>query len=323
MEHIEKISVVIITKNEPRLRYTLESLVNQTFKPHEIIIVVDTERDLGIDIAEQFKNFLPIKTVLNKYGFGVGGARATGVEISSGDIIAFIDSDCIADDKWLETIAATFRRHKDIYAVTGKNVEIPYEANSKISEPHEKERFVTFALTQNFAIRRDLIDLVGNFDPWFKHGGEDYDFCVRIVSKGLRILYEPRAIVYHWRRGFRESIEKAWKDGSSRAYVFLKHGFKVLKDASIMIFHGSTLMIFVPLLILSLVMNSPMAMLAISWILLSVTHRIYRAILMSQDSIKTLPINILRSLFAYISSTAFIITIFKERVLDYKRCLSR
>jgi glycosyltransferase involved in cell wall biosynthesis len=318
MQDNEKVSVVIITKNEPRLKYTLESLFKQTFKPYEVIVVIDDEKDLGVIIAEQFVNVLSIKIVLNKYCCGVGGARATGVEVSSGDIIAFIDSDCIADEKWLESIVTAFRRYKDIHAIAGRSIEILYDATSKMCESREVEHFITFAPTQNFAIKRSLIGLVGNFDPVFKRGGEDYDFCVRIASKGLRILYEPKATIYHWRRDFKESMKKAWKDGSSRAHVFLKHGVRILRDASIMIFHGLTLMIFIPLFIASLVTYSPMSVLAMTWILLSITHRTYRAVLMSKNHLKTFPLNMLRSLFAYISSTAFMMTLLKEGIMVMK-----
>ena len=49
-----KVSVVIIAKNEPRIDYTLESLAEQTMKPHEIIVVVDDQNDVSAKIAMNY-----------------------------------------------------------------------------------------------------------------------------------------------------------------------------------------------------------------------------------------------------------------------------
>jgi len=81
-----KVSIVIIAKNEPRIKYTLESLANQTIKPYEVLVVVDDLNDVSAKIAKEYFDKLPIKIVLNDTP-GYGGARKTGVEHASGDII--------------------------------------------------------------------------------------------------------------------------------------------------------------------------------------------------------------------------------------------
>jgi glycosyltransferase involved in cell wall biosynthesis len=74
-----RVSVVVITKNDPRIKHTLESLHAQTVSPYEVLIVVDSEEDIAVKLGEECLTKLPLKLIINSEAPGVGGARAKGV----------------------------------------------------------------------------------------------------------------------------------------------------------------------------------------------------------------------------------------------------
>ena len=268
----DRVSVIIIAKNEPRIDYTLQSLLHQTVKPYEVIVVVDDIDDISAKIAEKYIGKLPIKIVVNDMP-GYGGARRKGVEEASGDIIAFISADCIADRKWIESIVSMFST-SNVMVQAGKTINInSFESYRKINTRYAKTpktKILRFAPAQNFAFKKELVNVVGNFDPWFSEGGEDLDFCIRLRKKGFNIYYNPNAIVYHFKH--RLKLQRAWRDGRSRAKAFIKHGKVLLSDALTCFFH--TLSLFSASL-LSILGFFNYAMLAL---IPSLLHRLYRMI---------------------------------------------
>ncbi|MEM1717694.1 MAG: glycosyltransferase [Desulfurococcaceae archaeon] len=292
-----RFSVVVIAKNELRIRYTLESLVRQSVKPWEVIVVVDDPNDISAAVAKEYVHALPIKVVVNDVP-GFGGARASGVNAANSDIIAFIDADCIADEMWIENYTKLFEERQDVLVQVGGNFSIkdPSEVDM-VRSGKIKAPFSDFEFTQNMAFRREVIDITGNFDPWFNEGGEDLDFFIRLKKSGIVIHKNPRAIVYHLTAGIR--LRKAWRDGKSRAKNFIKHGKAQLKDAYICFFHAFSLFAFIVLLATG---KMQLALLAITP---SFIHRIYRAF--KEHGAKSL-------LTPYISYTAFIFYLIKAYI---------
>ncbi|MEM2778298.1 MAG: glycosyltransferase family A protein, partial [Candidatus Jordarchaeales archaeon] len=110
-----KVSVVILTRNSAAtIRKCLESILHQTRKPDEIIIVDGSSVDGTLDIVKHF----PVK-IFSEPGLGYGHARNIGVQKAEGDIVFFIDADCYAEPDWIEKILPHFK-NSDIAAVTGR-----------------------------------------------------------------------------------------------------------------------------------------------------------------------------------------------------------
>ena len=115
-----KISVIICCYTMERLndiKEAVESVLNQTLKPHEVILAVDHNEELfrklvetyrdSIEIRRKFPNLnecqsISIKIVLNTGAQGLSETRNVGIRASTGDIVAFIDDDAIAEPDWLE-----------------------------------------------------------------------------------------------------------------------------------------------------------------------------------------------------------------------------
>jgi glycosyltransferase involved in cell wall biosynthesis len=102
------ISVIIPTLNEERmLGRCLDSLTKLDFarERFEVILVDNGSRDKTLEIAESFNDRLNVR-ILQVTGVRISALRNTGARAALGDIVAFLDADCLAPSDWLERILA-------------------------------------------------------------------------------------------------------------------------------------------------------------------------------------------------------------------------
>lgn len=106
----KKISIVVPIYNTSKyLDKCVQSLINQSYKDIEIILVNDGSTDDSLEICKQYKlkdNRIKIIDINNA---GVSNARNIGIEYSSGDFIMFCDSDDYVSSKWCENLILNYR----------------------------------------------------------------------------------------------------------------------------------------------------------------------------------------------------------------------
>lgn len=112
----EKISVIIPIYNvEDYLEQCVESILNQTYTNLEIILVNDGSTDSSGEICDRYKNIDKRIKVIHKENGGLSDARNYGIEASTGDYIAFLDSDDWADKNLYMTLYKNIKKnHADI-----------------------------------------------------------------------------------------------------------------------------------------------------------------------------------------------------------------
>ncbi|RLE53876.1 MAG: hypothetical protein DRJ30_06230 [Candidatus Methanomethylicota archaeon] len=189
-----RISVVIITYNSANsLEPLLISLRRQTLLPDEIIVVDGGSRDETVKIAKKFDCKIHIEPVKIR-----AKARNLGVQVASGEILAFIDSDCIPERDWLENLVRNFHRGENIAGVSGKVLALNKEKLIprlldllSSGKPHYA--------TWNIAYKKKVLEEVNGFDDRL-HACEDQALAWKILRKGYKILWAPNAIVYHRHR---------------------------------------------------------------------------------------------------------------------------
>ena len=116
-----KISLYIPAYNaENTIEKCIESVLSQTLKPSEIIVINDCSRDKTLSLIKKFNE---IKIVNNIKNFGLAKSRNIALEVSKFDLIASIDSDVVCDKNWLEILHNTMISKK-IDLIGGKLVEI-------------------------------------------------------------------------------------------------------------------------------------------------------------------------------------------------------
>ena len=181
------ISVVIPTCERPEL--VARCLANLT-GGDEVIVSDDSRSDRTQKlIREQFPS---VKWVRGPQR-GPAANRNFGASQASGDLIAFVDDDCIPFEFWVENLR---RALSETHVAEGKTI-CPDKTNHPLEEVVEN---LSGGLlwSCNFGIRRDLFSKLGGFDEDFlEAGGEDLEFAWRVKRIGVAVLFAPEAVVYH------------------------------------------------------------------------------------------------------------------------------
>ena len=209
-----RISVVIPHLNQPALlARCLAALRAGTRQPDEIIVVDNGSASLPQAICEA----IPGVRLLQEPQPGPGPARNLGVAASTGDVLAFIDADCLADPAWLAEAAQAMTDPQA--TILGGDVRIAYAdpAHLTMLEAYESiyayrmDRYIAregFTGTGNLVVRRRVLADVG---PFAGIGvAEDRDWGQRATAKGYRIRYVAQMKVYHPARTSFSELRQKW-----------------------------------------------------------------------------------------------------------------
>lgn len=220
-----KISICLTTFNEGgTVADLLDSLLNQTKKPDEIVIIDGGSNDNTIEIIRHYQQKDgKIKLLVEKCSRARG--RNLGVEIAKNNIIAITDAGCIAHHNWLEEITKPFENEKvDIsagfYKMVGKNAL--QKAMSVFLGVTPRKFSVNFLpSTRSIAFKKSAWEAVGGFPEGKENSAEDTDFNYKAVKLGLKYSRVKTALV-EW--GMPESLGEFEKKIFSYAKWDAKYG---------------------------------------------------------------------------------------------------
>jgi GT2 family glycosyltransferase len=238
------VSVIVPHLNDyDNLEVCLRLLQAQSFPGDRTeIIVVDNGSWRGFDAVRRIVGSRA--QVIEVAERGAGPARNAGVRASRGEALAFIDSDCRPDERWLEEGLSELR-HADI---AGGRVDVLVEDPRRMTAAEafesvfafRNERYVEdlkFTVTASMFVWRAVFDAVGGF---INSVPEDKDWCERARRQGYRIRFAPKSIVGHparrtmeelkrkWRRLTLESCEGARREGRGPVLVLLRQWVALL-----------------------------------------------------------------------------------------------
>jgi glycosyltransferase involved in cell wall biosynthesis len=205
-----KVSVAIPTYNSSAtIRMTLESVVQQTLTPHEILIVDDGSTD---DTVSTVNRFTPQVTVFEQKNQGVAGARNALCRLATGDLIAFLDHDDLWHPQYLERQCRAFDSYPDSAAFfTGHTDFCGYgeyiwdrpafdeKSNLQIISPiafFERYNSATgpFGSMSYCCVPKRTLGEIGDA-PFHLSGVDDSYFCSKLPLLGRPIVYEPAPLV--------------------------------------------------------------------------------------------------------------------------------
>lgn len=220
-----KVSIVIPVKNcAEMLERCLRSIRNMDFPldAYEVVVVDGGSVDGSVEIAKKYG----CKVVFEDKGT-ISYARDIGVKNAVGEFIAFTDADCVVDRNWIKELLVCFTDDK-IAAVGGPNLTPEDDCDfgkavgdvlsflSKVGPRYglkaKEVMEVYHNPTCNVMYRRRVYEEVGGFNPKLVTvDDEELDYRIRL--KGYKILYTPKAVVYHYRR-------KSWWSFARMAYNY-------------------------------------------------------------------------------------------------------
>ena len=216
-----KISVVLTTKNEERhIGELLQSMATQE-EPYEIIVVDSDSTDKTQDIVKDY-----VKKNKNIKLFIYPGTRAEsmnyGIKQATGDAVAFIGGDDMADKHWIKEIRNGLK-HADI--VTGKLISTDVDRFKTLENVKLFHNDINISYPGcNTTYKKEILDELGGFDPWFS-SAEDLEINYRAVDSGYTIKPNKKAIVYYRQRTtFSSFIKQSFWYGYGRKLLALKYG---------------------------------------------------------------------------------------------------
>jgi len=228
-----RISVVICAFNAERtMDDCLRSMDTLEYPNFEVIVVNDGSTDKTLEISERYADRIRIISQENK---GLSVARNVGMEAATGDIVAYTDSDCVADPDWLTYLAYKFVRDGFV-AVGGPNLPPPEDARTAACVAASPGGPTHVLLNDevaehipgcNMAFRKQVMLEVHGFDPVFRAAGDDVDFCWRLQNQGYPIGFSPAAMVWHYRRNtVKAYLKQQMGYGKAEAQLYFKHPYR-------------------------------------------------------------------------------------------------
>ncbi|NWG32650.1 MAG: glycosyltransferase [Rhodocyclaceae bacterium] len=204
---------VVIPSYKPGSIFTecLHSVVTQRIDvPYEVIVVDSSPKPIGSQFSSQFPQVQFVH--LDRRALP-GKARSIGAQMAKGDVVCFIDTDCIADPEWLKWL---WEAQSQGYSVAGGSVlngtpksvigTAEYLLEFNEFNPLAPARNVRALPSCNLSVHQQIFKRVGYFPDFMK--GEDTIFCERVYALGESIRFVPQARILHMNRtGFSHFIK--------------------------------------------------------------------------------------------------------------------
>lgn len=211
----QSISVVVVSRNEgQQLHQTVENLLaTLPSRRREIVVVDDGSTDGSTAFLARHRTIKLVKS----HGIGVANARNLGASQSSGDVVIFCDAHMRMPKGWYERLLEPLESPTvgavapGVYSLTeprrrgfGLYLSGP-DLHARWIERRGRGPMRAAVLPGCFlAMRRDVIDATGGFDPGMRQlGGNDNELCLRLWLLGYELLVVPDVAVGHL---FRSSI---------------------------------------------------------------------------------------------------------------------
>lgn len=225
-----KVSLIISAYNsEKYLAECLESVFNLNYskKDFEVIVIDDCSKDKTLEVAKKF----PCKAIRLDENKNVAGARNEGIKIAKGEIMVFLDADCVAEKNWLKELM----ENQDGKSIVGG-------VDTSAGEDTVLMKSIDFALTSflgsggvrrgkfrmakyyprgfTMCIPRKAFEEVGLFKRDMVPS-EDAEFDFRAERAGYKLKFASKAIAFHKRRNTIKSFfRQVYNWGKSRVKLF-------------------------------------------------------------------------------------------------------
>lgn len=203
---MEPISIIIPLYNKkPYIKRTLHSVLNQTYKNFEVLIVNDGSTDDGPKVVREFNDYRI--RLINQKNKGVSSARNKGISQAKYDLIALLD----ADDEWkplfLENLLELLKKYPES-VMFGAGYEIG-GTNEKVMFKHVPEKdgiiknYFKAAIYRNptcssaVLIKKDIFSNIGGFPSELRRGEDSFMWSKIALNYSISFINEPLVIRHY------------------------------------------------------------------------------------------------------------------------------
>jgi glycosyltransferase involved in cell wall biosynthesis len=211
---------------------SIKSILNQTFKDFELIIINDKSTDKTLSIIKEFQEKdKRIKLISNKKNQGPASSRNNGILKASGEFIAILDSDDLAHEKRLEIEYSYLKSHKCIFLVGSSTIFI----NEK-GEPIAKYRkfnmpqIISWRLPKSCGIIHSTVMFRNTREFFYDINfpcAQDYNLYLDMISRGKRLTNLPNFLCKY--RVSEYSISVSKRDEQIRLKEEIQRRYKYLE----------------------------------------------------------------------------------------------
>jgi glycosyltransferase involved in cell wall biosynthesis len=188
--------IVPVYNGERYVAAALDSILAQTYRPLEILVVddgsTDGTREMIASYGERVRYF-------QQRHAGPGSARNLGVSQARGEFVAFLDADDLWHPEKLARQMARFeaRPELDLCVTGGRNFWIPevIETDERSRDPQHTEPWPGYVSSPTLLARRKAFERVGPFDTGLEQG-EDRDWFIRAAELGLVKELLPEVLLH-------------------------------------------------------------------------------------------------------------------------------
>lgn len=234
-----KICIVVPAKGTvEKITECIESILATQYPCIEIILVDDGLDNVTHAKLEQLKDRI---SILKSDGRGPSYARNLAAKQTNAELIAFTDSDCLVKRDWLTELVRGFERFPDIVACGGRQ-ELPFDATNfekrvflfmkkanlisdYLRTTKDKEFLeVEHLPSYNVMYRREVFLKEGGFleGLW---PGEDLELDYRLRKKGYNLVWNPSAVVYHYKpQNLRSFAKMMYRYGWAQGFLVGRYG---------------------------------------------------------------------------------------------------
>ena len=231
------VSIIILNRNG--LKHLKRLFTNfkeiAQYPSYEIIIVDNASKDGSVSFLEELSSTLPLKIVKNNRNTSFSKANNQAAKIAKGEYLLLLNNDVEPTYGWLNEMMQSALKSEDIGSVGAKLV-YPDCSNSSYNRTHsfkiqhrgiifkQKDGFIRpynlsnaepFEIESNdemraavtaaaLLIHKDKYWQVNGLDEGYSYGYEDVDICLKLLKKGYKNIYCPKALLFHYEFGTQE-----------------------------------------------------------------------------------------------------------------------
>jgi len=208
--------IILAWNGEKYLQACLEAVLSQAYSAFEVIVVDNASTDTSVSIVQ---SFLPrVRLIQNETNLGYAGGNNVGLQAAKGDILVLLNQDTVVQPGWLTAIVDTLADEtigivgcKGLYpdgktiqhAGTKIRFEDAYTEHIGVNEldqgQYDQALDMLYVTGAAFALRRQIFEKLGGLDEaYYPAYYEEMDYCWRVSRLKFRIVYQPKAVFWHY-----------------------------------------------------------------------------------------------------------------------------
>jgi len=264
------VSIIIINRNGLKhLKRLMEDFTQKIQYPHfEIIVVDNASSDGSLPFLENISGILPLKIIKNEKNESFSRSNNQAAEIADGEYLLFLNNDIEPTYGWLNQMMNSALQSSEVGAVGAKLVYpdcsgsrynrrnsfkiqhtgIAFREENGFIKPYNMGNGNDFQAKDELdepraaitaaalLVSKDKYFQVDGLDEGYVYGYEDVDFCLKLLKKGFKNIYCPKALLFHYEFGTQEADknQEVKKRRLSNRELFLERWGKWLRRELLM-----------------------------------------------------------------------------------------